>query len=329
MSAERPLAGDLAREPRPRVVQLFPTCLVNELVPAVGRAAVELLERAGIAVELPAGLTCCGQPAWNAGFVAEAKAVARRTVELLAATQGPIVVPSGSCGDMLVHQTLELFRAEPRLAAKARGVAARVVELTQLLAAVAGSFRPPQVAGSFRPASPQGAIVKVDGNSPPPAAGVGCVRVDGNSPPPGGVVLAAGVARTRIAYHPSCHLVRGLGVREEPVELLRRVPGVELVPLEKSEECCGFGGLFSVKQPELSGAMLDAKCRALEASGADVVASCDSGCLLHLAGGLARRGSSIRTRHVAELLAAAPPAAPRAAPLTAPPIAPTPAAPPP
>lgn len=290
MSAQRPLAGDLAREPRPRVVQLFPTCLVNELVPAVGRAAVELLERAGIAVELPAGLTCCGQPAWNAGFVAEAKAVARRTVELLAATQGPIVVPSGSCGDMLVHQTLELFRDEPRVAAKARGVAARVVELTQLLAAVAGSFRPPQVAGSFRPASPQGAIVKVDGNSPPPAG------------------------RTRVAYHPSCHLVRGLQVREEPVELLRRVAGVELVPLEKSEECCGFGGLFSVKQPELSGAMLDAKCRALEASGADVVASCDSGCLLHLAGGLARRGSSIRTCHVAELLAAAPLTAPPAAP---------------
>ncbi|MBL8843148.1 MAG: (Fe-S)-binding protein [Planctomycetes bacterium] len=311
MSAERPLAGDLAREPRPRVVQLFPTCLVNELVPEVGRAAVELLERAGVAVELPAGLACCGQPAWNAGFVAEAKAVARGTIERLAATQGPIVVPSGSCGDMLVHQMLELFRDEPRLAATARVVASRVVELTQFLAAVAGTFHLAAVPGSFRPAVSRGADAGVDGNSPAPGE-------TGTSPPPG---------RTRVAYHPSCHLVRGLGVGGEPVELLRRVAGVELVPLEKSEECCGFGGLFSVKQPELSGAMLDAKCRALEASGADVVASCDSGCLLHLAGGLARRGSSIRTCHVAELLAAALPSAPP--PLSQAPASPPAAAPPP
>jgi L-lactate dehydrogenase complex protein LldE len=78
--------------------------------------------------------------------------------------------------------------------------------------------------------------------------------------------------------------------------------GIELVPLAESDECCGFGGMFSVKQPEISGAMLDRKCAAIEKSGAEVVASCDSGCLLHLAGGLLRRGSSARVCHVAELL---------------------------
>jgi glycosyltransferase involved in cell wall biosynthesis len=98
-----------------RRVQFFPTCLVNDFLPEAGIAAVELLERAGIEVERPRGLTCCGQPAYNAGFRAEAKRVARRTFELLARTDGPIVVPSGSCADMLVHQGEELFRDDEAL----------------------------------------------------------------------------------------------------------------------------------------------------------------------------------------------------------------------
>ena len=110
--------------------------------------------------------------------------------------------------------------------------------------------------------------------------------------------------RTKVAYHPSCHLARGLGVTKAPVELLvtRARFDLELVPVADADECCGFGGMFSVKQPEISGAMLDRKCRALEASGAEVVASCDAGCLLHLAGGMRRRGLSLRACHVAELL---------------------------
>ncbi len=256
--------------PLPRVVQLFPTCLVNELLPEVAIAAVERLERAGLRVEVPAGLTCCGQPAWNAGFAAEAKAVARRTLAILAATQGPIVIPSGSCGDMLIHQMVELFRDEPKAVAQARVIASRCVELTALLATLPAVSTP---GGSMAAAAPSA-----------PLAASGAQK------------------RLRVAYHPSCHLTRGLGVREAPLELLRATPGVELVPLDRSEECCGFGGLFSVKQPDLSGAMLDAKCRALEASGAEVVASCDAGCLLHLAGGLRRRGATMRACHVVELL---------------------------
>lgn len=263
--------------PPPERVQLFPTCLVDELRPEIGVAAVELLERAGIRVEVPAGLTCCGQPAWNAGFAREAKQVARATLARLAATQGPIVIPSGSCGDMLRHQNAELFRDEPRAAAQARAVASRCFELTEFLGALAGAWIVPPLAPSPPPAPPA-----LRAASPPA------------SPAPASVT---------VAYHPSCHLSRGLRVVDEPLDLLRRTPGIELVPLRDAQECCGFGGLFAVKQPELSGAMLDAKCRALEASGAQVVASCDAGCLLHLEGGLRRRGSPMRACHVAQLLA--------------------------
>jgi L-lactate dehydrogenase complex protein LldE len=240
-------------------VQLFRTCLVNDFFPEAGIAAVELLERAGCTVEVPRGQTCCGQPAFNAGFREEARAVARHAIGQLARTEGPIVVPSGSCGDMLVHQTGELFRDEPETAAQAAAVAKRCFELTQFLVDVVG-------------------------------AKIGKA-----------VASASGAARPRVAYHPSCHLSRGLGVKEAPRKLLA-ASGVEVVPLAEEEECCGFGGMFSVKQPEISGAMLDRKCAAIERSGADVVASCDSGCLLHLIGGLRRRGSKTVVRHVAELL---------------------------
>jgi L-lactate dehydrogenase complex protein LldE len=117
----------------------------------------------------------------------------------------------------------------------------------------------------------------------------------------GGADLAARLP-ARVAYHPSCHLLRGLGVRTEPQTLIRAIDGAELVPLSEQEECCGFGGLFSIKNADISGSMLDRKLTAIIASGADRVVSCDSGCLLHLAGGLRRRASTIRTQHLAELV---------------------------
>ena len=106
-----------------------------------------------------------------------------------------------------------------------------------------------------------------------------------------------------VAYHPSCHGLRALGLRDEPVRLLRGVRDLRLVDLPRAEECCGFGGFFSVKFSELSGAMLDTKMDSIEASGADVVTATDASCLMHIAGGLARRGSKIRALHLAEILA--------------------------
>lgn len=107
-----------------------------------------------------------------------------------------------------------------------------------------------------------------------------------------------------VAYHPSCHGLRGLGLRDEPLRLLAAVRDLRLVDLPRADECCGFGGFFSVKFAALSGAMLATKMDAIEASGADVVTATDASCLMHIAGGLARRGSRVRPMHLAEVLAA-------------------------
>ncbi len=106
-----------------------------------------------------------------------------------------------------------------------------------------------------------------------------------------------------VAYHPSCHLMRELHVREEPMALLSAVNGIRLMEVAKREECCGFGGLFSVKFPHISGAMLEDKINAIRESGAEVVVSNDCGCLMQIGGGLRRAGAEIEVRHLAEVLA--------------------------
>jgi len=107
---------------------------------------------------------------------------------------------------------------------------------------------------------------------------------------------------TTATYHASCHAHRLLGIKEEPLQLLGQVQGLELIPLARVEDCCGFGGAFSVKLPEISATMADEKIDAIESTGAAYVVSTDVGCLLHLSGRLARRGSPVKTLHLAELL---------------------------
>lgn len=238
----------------PEPVQLFVTCLVNSLYPNVGKAAVQLLERAGYRVEFPVDQTCCGQPAYNGGFRDEAAAMARHTIEVLDGTEGPIVVPSGSCAAMMIHHTAELFDS-PELVTKAQRVAGRTRELTQFLVDEAG--------------------------------------VDVATTDCGGCVTT---------YHASCHGLRWLGVLEQP-KLLLEDAGIERVPLEGEDECCGFGGLFSIELPEVATAMMDTKIANIEASGADVVVGVDVSCLMHIGGGLRRRGSKVSAKHIAEILA--------------------------
>lgn len=108
----------------------------------------------------------------------------------------------------------------------------------------------------------------------------------------------------RVTYHASCHLLRGLGAKTEPVRLLEAVRGLELVPLPQATTCCGFGGTFSVINPEVSQAMMEAKLRSIAESGAEVVVACDAGCLMNIGGGLHKTRSSVRAMHLAEVLAA-------------------------
>ena len=232
-------------------VQLLATCLVDGLAPEVGRATLAVLEGQGCDVMYPADQTCCGQPAFNVGLNKEARRMAMHTLDLLDATEGPVVVPSGSCAQMIVHHYPELFAGTDR-EAQANRVAARTRELTQFLV------------------DDLDAIVGVDCG--------GCV----------------------VAYHHSCHGLRGLGLGAQADRLLE---GVDRVDLEGAEECCGFGGLFSIEMPAVSAAIMDEKLNRVEASGADTLVGGDVSCLLHLEGGLRRRGSDIKVRHIAELLA--------------------------
>ncbi len=105
-----------------------------------------------------------------------------------------------------------------------------------------------------------------------------------------------------LTYHSSCHLLREMGVNRQPRALLEAVREARFVELPQSEECCGFGGVFSVEHPEVSAAMLERKIANLDASGAPVVVSCDAGCITHINGGLHRRGKMQRVMHIAEIL---------------------------
>ena len=232
-------------------VQLLVTCLVDALAPQIGRATLAALEAAGCQVDFPQDQTCCGQPAFSVGLNDDARKMAAHTLDVLDETEGPIVVPSGSCAQMIVHHYRDLFAGTER-AGQAERVASRTRELTQFLVDDLGA----------------------DSS----ASCNGC----------------------SVAYHYSCHGLRGLGLESQADQLLKNVDRVDL---EGDKECCGFGGLFSVEMPAISAAIMDEKLDRVEASGADTLVGGDVSCLSHLEGGLRRRGSKIEVKHIAELLA--------------------------
>jgi len=107
----------------------------------------------------------------------------------------------------------------------------------------------------------------------------------------------------RVVYHPTCHSLRLLRVGDRPLRLLRRVRGIDLQALPGADECCGFGGTFALKNPDVSTAMLADKMRNVLATGAEVCTASDSSCLMHIGGGLSRLRAGVRTVHLAEILA--------------------------
>jgi L-lactate dehydrogenase complex protein LldE len=107
----------------------------------------------------------------------------------------------------------------------------------------------------------------------------------------------------RVTYHPTCHSLRMLKIGDRPLRLLHNVRGIELVDLPRHDECCGFGGTFSVKNPDVSAAMLADKMEAVIESGAEVLCAGDRSCLMHIGGGLDRIRTGIKTLHLAEILA--------------------------
>ncbi|MGE3842517.1 MAG: (Fe-S)-binding protein [Vicinamibacterales bacterium] len=238
--------------PRHRAT-LFVTCVVDQLLPHIGMAAADLLEQLGVEVSVRPDVICCGQMGFNAGYRAEARGVARRTVLRLANAEA-VVVPSGSCASMIRHVYREVFQDTPDESAAA-DLAVRTFELTEYLVDVLG-------------------VVDVG------------ARFQG-----------------RIAYHHACHGLRSLGLGRQALALLEHVRDAEIVEFTGAEDCCGFGGLFAIEHPGLSATMLRRKMSNLDASGADVLVTGDASCMMHVAGGLHRLGSTVQARHIAELLA--------------------------
>ncbi|MGD0613559.1 MAG: (Fe-S)-binding protein [Anaerolineales bacterium] len=236
-------------------VQLFITCLIDTFFPDIGQAIVEVLNRTGVAVDFPAGQTCCGQPAFNAGLRTQARPLAEHTLRVFERTSGPVIIPSGSCTAMVRQGYLELFRDDPAWLARAKTLAERSYEFSEYLVDVRG-------------------VTDVGARWP-----------------------------GKLAYHASCHLLRNLGVDRQPRALLSAVREAELIDLPGDQECCGFGGVFSVEHPEISAEMLKRKISNLEIAAAPTLVVCDAGCLMHIQGGLHRQGKGQRVRHIAEVLA--------------------------
>ena len=107
----------------------------------------------------------------------------------------------------------------------------------------------------------------------------------------------------RVTYHPTCHSLRTLKVGDRPLRLLKNVRGIELVDLPANDECCGFGGTFAIKNPDVSAAMLADKMEAVIGTGAEVLCAGDRSCLMHIGGGLDRIRAGVKTLHLAEILA--------------------------
>lgn len=239
-------------------VSLFVTCLVDQLYPKVGEAVVQVLTNLGVEVKFNAEQTCCGQPAYNAGYRDEAWAVAVRMLRLFESelrTCDYIVAPSGSCAAMVKNSYRELFSGDEDLQLQAERAGERFYELSQFLVDVLGVE---DVGASF----------------------------DG-----------------RVTYHDSCHLLRELGVSSAPRKLIRAVRGVDFIEMNAPDVCCGFGGTFSVKYPEISAAMAADKALNIKRSEAEMVVACDASCLMQTGGLLSREGSNVRCLHLAELLA--------------------------
>lgn len=236
-------------------VALFVTCLVDLMRPSIAFSALKLIEAAGYVAVVPEAQTCCGQPGYNSGDTAAARALARKFIAEF--ERFPyIVAPSGSCAGTVRTHYPDLFANEPEWRARAEALAAKTFELTQFLVDVAGVT---EVPGDFSGS---------------------------------------------VTYHDSCSGLRELGVKQQPRTLLDRMPGVKRIEMRECEECCGFGGLFSVKYPDISGAIVQRKCDAIRGSGAYAVALGDLGCMMNIEGRLRRNGDELtQVIHIAELLA--------------------------
>lgn len=233
-------------------VALFVPCLVDRFLPEIGIASVRLLQDAGVEVSYDPRQTCCGQPAFNAGYPDEAVRLARRMLQLFEAAD-VVVAPSGSCVAMVrdAYGDMDLGAADfPRW----KRVRERIFELSEFLAKH-------DLTGRIR------------------------TRM-----------------RARAVVHYSCHHLRHINGRGPLDALLERVEGLEVQRVPDAVRCCGFGGVFSVKLPDLSIALARQRLEAMLGAKPDVIALADAGCVLHLRGVADRLGRHPPIVHYSQLL---------------------------
>ncbi|MFG6114742.1 (Fe-S)-binding protein [Halobacillus sp. MO56] len=233
-------------------VSLFITCLCDIMSSDVGKDTVEVLEKVGCEVDFPELQTCCGQPAYNSGYLKESKESMKQMMRAFKDSEY-VVGPSGSCVAML-HEYPHIFKGDTEWEEAANDLAGKSYELTQFLVDVMGIT---DVGSKF-----QG----------------------------------------RVTYHPSCHMTRLLGVKDAPMTLLENVKGLELVELPVKEDCCGFGGTFSVKNPVISEQMVEEKTEHVTETGAEYLVGGDMGCLMNIGGRLTRNGKPVKVLHIANIL---------------------------
>lgn len=234
-------------------VSFFGTCLADAVFPDAAMAAIRILEHLGLKVRYPLEQGCCGQPAYNSGFPAEARTVALAQVRAFAGSPDPVIVPSGSCAGMLKFHYPKLFEGRPEYF-EVLAFSERVHEFCDYLATVhAASFQ------------------------------------DRGAP-------------ETVTWHSSCHALRETGSTGAAKAILGALGNVELRELSREWECCGFGGTFSVKRPEVSAAMVRDKVEDIRATGARTLLTADCGCLLNITWAAAKMGVPLRGMHIAEFL---------------------------
>ena len=235
-------------------ISLFVPCLVDAFYPDVAKSMVRVLKGLGLTLFYPVEQTCCGQPAYNAGYRKEARNAARRFLSIFEDADA-IVCPSGSCVHMVRHHYLELFKNTPNQLRRVEAVSQKTFEFTEYLVNV---LKVTDVGATYH---------------------------------------------AKVTYHDSCHLRYGLDIRDQPRRLIEHINQCQLIEMEESDRCCGFGGSFAVKYADISTAMVDDKVDRIIATGADTVVGGDMGCLMNITGRLRRRQQPIKVRHIAQLLA--------------------------
>lgn len=253
-------------------VAFFVTCMADLFRPQAARAAVRVMQRRGYEVTFPSGQTCCGQFSFNAGYHREASQLARHFLETFEPTAGPIVGISGSCVAMVVHEYPTLLYDE----AVAQGSSVDAATRWQQRAASLAS-RTVEWSQWLARESERESEGPVEERGEPLA----------------------------VMHHMGCHMRRILHAAEAPQTLLEQV-GVRLVEPDESDQCCGFGGTYSMTEPAVSTALADAKWEMIRkgaaAHHAPALTGADLGCLFHLQGRASRLGESFPVVHLAELV---------------------------